>query len=85
MQFIFFFSRLVFQYELDRNILGSSISFANSNNDIPDVYYVDLGMGTQQQPNIKEDRHEDINDIEQAMQWRLGIMDLLQHVFVPKR
>ena len=57
----------VFQYELDSNILGSSISFTNSTNNIPDMYDVDIGMGTQQQPNIKEDRHEDINDIEQAM------------------
>lgn len=31
----------IFQYELDRNILGSSISFSNSNNDIPDMYDVD--------------------------------------------
>jgi len=31
------------------------------------MYDVDIDMGTQQQPNIKEDRHEDINDIEQAM------------------
>ena len=59
----------VFQYELDRNILGSSISFANSKNDIPDMHDADLGLGKQQH----EDRHEDINDIEQAMEtWNYG-------------
>ena len=57
----------VFQYELDRNILGSSISFSNSNNDIPDMYDVDLGL-RKQHPNENEGRHDDINDIEQAME-----------------
>jgi len=64
----------VFQYELDSNILGSSISFSNNSDNVPPgMYNVVIGMGTQQQPHVNEEQHEDINDIEQAMEtWNCG-------------